>query len=59
VYDCAALRERAHTDGVLAHALQAEWVRVWTDGPGVLVLQGAYADGALVDAVSAAFMQTI
>jgi len=59
VYDCAAMRERAHTDGVLAHALQAEWVRVWTDGPGVLVLQGAYADGALVDAVSAAFMQMI
>jgi ectoine hydroxylase-related dioxygenase (phytanoyl-CoA dioxygenase family) len=43
----------------VARALQAEWVRVWMDGPGVLVLQGAYADGALVDAVSAAFMQMI
>ena len=59
VYDCAALRERADADGVLARALQAEWVRVWMDGPGVLVLQGAYADAALVDAVSAAFMHMI
>lgn len=59
VYDCAALRTRAHADGAVVHAVQAEWVRVWMDGPGVLVLQGAYADSALVDAVSAAFMHMI
>ena len=59
VYDCAALRQRDDADGVLARALQAEWAQVWMHGPGVLVLQGAYADGALVDAVSAAFMQMI
>ena len=59
VYDCAALRQRDDADGILARALQAEWARVWMDGPGVLVLQGAYPDVALVDAVSAAFTQMI
>ena len=59
IYDCAALRKQADMEGDMARALQAEWVQVWMDGPGVLVLQGAYADGALVDAVSAAFMQMI
>ena len=59
VYECSALRARADADGVVARALQAEWVRVWMDGPGVLVLQGAYADHTLVDAVGAAFMQMI
>ena len=59
VYDCPALRQRGDADGILARALQAEWARIWMDGPGVLVLQGAYPDAALVDAVSAAFTQMI
>jgi ectoine hydroxylase-related dioxygenase (phytanoyl-CoA dioxygenase family) len=50
VYDSAALR--AATDRA---AVQAELVRALAEGPGLVVLRGAFADLAAVDRVTAAF----
>ncbi|MEY3124340.1 MAG: hypothetical protein RLZZ573_860 [Pseudomonadota bacterium] len=46
--------DRSAMDGS-KDALMAEWVRVWRDGPGVLVLRGAYQDHATIDAATAQF----
>jgi ectoine hydroxylase-related dioxygenase (phytanoyl-CoA dioxygenase family) len=64
VYDCAALRERMAVEGdagttSLRDTLMAEWVQVWEHGAGIVVLQGAFADAAVVDAVTARFQQII
>ncbi|MEY4907242.1 MAG: hypothetical protein RL260_960 [Pseudomonadota bacterium] len=60
VYDCAALRERLSVEGeALRDALMAEWAQVWERGAGIVVLQGAFADAGVVDAVTARFQQII
>jgi len=60
VYDCAALRDQLSVEGeALRDALMAEWVQVWEHGAGIVVLQGAFADAAVVDAVTARFQQII
>jgi ectoine hydroxylase-related dioxygenase (phytanoyl-CoA dioxygenase family) len=64
VYDCAALRERMAVEGdagttSLRDTLMAEWVQVWEHGAGIVVLQGAFGDAAVVDAVTARFQQII
>ena len=52
VYSAAAL---AAAD---RRAVQAELIRALTDGPGVVVFEGAF-DDAVVDAASAAFTELI
>ena len=62
IYASANLRARLAGDDVaqsFRRALMAEWVHVWSDGPGILVLQGVYADAAPVDAVTAQFRAMI
>jgi ectoine hydroxylase-related dioxygenase (phytanoyl-CoA dioxygenase family) len=54
VYDADRVRAAASTD-VGRDEVSAELVRALTDGPGVLVLEGAFPDHAVVDRVSAAF----
>ena len=56
VYDCAHIR---HGSPALRRDYMAEWCRVWRDGPGVLVLQAAFADPSVVDAATAQFHQRI
>ena len=56
VYDCAQIRGASVA---AQRALMAEWCRVWQGGPGVLVLQAAFADLAVVDAATAEFHQLI
>ncbi len=48
-----------HASPAQQQALQAEWCRVWQGGPGVLVLQAAFADLAVVDAATAEFHKLI
>jgi ectoine hydroxylase-related dioxygenase (phytanoyl-CoA dioxygenase family) len=59
VYDCQALRAALARDPAERAALMAEWAAVWEDGPGILVLQGAFADTTVVDAVTACFNRLI
>lgn len=61
IYDCASLRHRLVTSsaGDVKKDLMAEWCWVWQDGPGVLVLKGAYANPDLVDAVTSQFQHMI
>ena len=62
LYASADLRARLAQDDAaqsFRRALMAEWAHVWSNGPGILVLQGVYADAALVDAVTAQFRAMI
>lgn len=60
VYDCNAVRELATASAPAPlQALQAEWGRALQDGPGVVVLQNAVPDHALIDAVSGVFQALI
>ncbi|MBA4860849.1 phytanoyl-CoA dioxygenase family protein [Streptomyces sp. PSKA54] len=53
-YDSARLRDLAAApDG--RRSVQAELVRALLDGPGIVVLKGAFADGDVVDRATAAF----
>ena len=54
LYDGALLRKRLGEPGV-RRELTSEWIAVLSDGPGVLVLLGAFADTALVDEVTQHF----
>ena len=54
MYSAAALRP-AMTDPEGRRVLQEELVRALLDGPGVIVLSGAYPDTDVVDAVSGVF----
>ena len=54
VYDPAALCH-ASSDEVGRERVEGELVRALTDGPGVLVLKGAFADLDVVDRATAAF----
>ena len=56
VYDGAQIRGASPA---LRRDLMAEWCKVWADGPGVLVLQAAFADLAVVDAATAEFHKLI
>ena len=56
VYDGAQIRAASPA---AQQVLMAEWCTVWRDGPGVLVLQAAFADLAVVDAATAQFHQLI
>nr|WP_315184987.1 phytanoyl-CoA dioxygenase family protein [uncultured Albidiferax sp.] len=56
VYDGAQIR---HANPAQQRDLMAEWCRVWHSGPGVLVLQAAFADLAVVDAATAEFHRLI
>jgi len=54
VYDAAGLRE-AVVDEAGREAVEGELVRALTDGPGVVVLRGAFPDLGVVDRVTTAF----
>ena len=56
VYDSAQIRGASPAQ---QQDLMAEWCRVWQSGPGVLVLQAAFADLAVVDAATAQFHHLI
>lgn len=54
VYDSAALRSATATDeGRLA--VESELARAWSEGPGVVVLKGAYPDLGVVDRMTEVF----
>ncbi|MEV6118329.1 phytanoyl-CoA dioxygenase family protein [Streptomyces sp. NPDC052109] len=50
VYDAERLRTAGDRD-----ALRAELVRAFADGPGIVVIKGAYPDPSVVDRVTAVF----
>jgi len=54
VYDASGLRD-AVADEAGREAVEGELVHALTDGPGVVVLRGAFSDLGTVDRVSAAF----
>ena len=54
VYDCARLRPVLDDTGQ-KQALMAEWAGAMLTGPGVLVLQGAAPDHAMIDHATALF----
>ena len=62
IYDCAALRQaqaQAADPAAWQTVLMEEWARVWSAGPGVLVLKGLYQDTAVVDAATEEFHKLI
>ena len=58
VYDCDAVRRQA-ADPAALRAVQAEWGRALAGGPGVIVLQRAVTDLAILDHVSQVFRDLI
>lgn len=54
VYESAALRQATRTEGG-REEVEGELVRALTDGPGLVVLKGAFDDLDVVDRVTAAF----
>lgn len=58
VYDSARLREVTATDAG-RDDVSAELVRAFTEGPGVVVFEGAFPDHAVVDRVTAVFDEII
>jgi ectoine hydroxylase-related dioxygenase (phytanoyl-CoA dioxygenase family) len=62
IYDCTGLRNTAQnteSGHAFKRELMAEWAWVWEEGPGILVLKGAFSDIALLDAVTAQFQTLI
>jgi ectoine hydroxylase-related dioxygenase (phytanoyl-CoA dioxygenase family) len=59
MYACQALRAALKSGQLDKNLLVSEWVDVWTSGPGVLVLQGAFEDLDIVDAATKEFQQMI
>lgn len=59
IYDCRQLRQSLDGAHLSKTQLMSEWVHVWRDGPGVLVLQGAFEDEAVVDNASRHFQDLI
>ena len=57
VYDGERLRREAAGDG--RRAVQAELVRALLDGPGIVVITGAYPDRAVLDRATDAFFALI
>jgi ectoine hydroxylase-related dioxygenase (phytanoyl-CoA dioxygenase family) len=58
LYDAGQLRKATASDEGRQH-VQAELVRAFTEGPGVVVLRGAFQDLTVVDRVTAAFSAMI
>ena len=58
IYDAVRLRKAVATEAG-RDEVAAELVRALTDGPGVIVLEGAFPDDAVVDRVTAAFSAII
>ena len=58
IYDCASIRERAATPGGRREVM-AEWISVLRTGPGIVVLQGAFADTGPVDDATHVFWRMI
>lgn len=58
VYDCPTLLPRL-TDPAFADGLMSEWADAFLNGPGVLVLQGAEPDHAMIDRASDIFRDLI
>jgi ectoine hydroxylase-related dioxygenase (phytanoyl-CoA dioxygenase family) len=58
-YDCQALRASLKSGSLDKNSLMSEWVNVWTSGPGVLALQGAFEDLDIVDATTQEFQKMI
>jgi ectoine hydroxylase-related dioxygenase (phytanoyl-CoA dioxygenase family) len=62
LYDCAQLRTGLAADGAgeaARMALMAEWAQVWEHGPGMVVLQGAFDDPAVVNGVTGQFQAMV
>lgn len=59
LYDCEALRTRVRAGDLDEAALMAEWAWVWREGPGILVLQRAFAHTDVVDEASVRFEEMI
>ncbi|MBK9723470.1 MAG: phytanoyl-CoA dioxygenase family protein [Actinomycetales bacterium] len=55
IYGADALRRAAATD---PHAVEAELARAWADGPGIVVIEGAF-DPTVVDRATAVFERII
>ena len=58
IYDCAALTPRI-ADPAFCQTLRAEWAAAFATGPGVIVLQGAEPDHAMIDRASDIFRDLI
>ncbi len=58
IYDCAALTQRLADPG-FPEMLMAEWADAFANGPGVIVLQGAEPDHAIIDRASGIFRDLI
>lgn len=58
IYDCRALAPQI-ADPVFCQALRAEWAEAFASGPGVIVLQGAEPDTAMIDRASDIFRDLI
>lgn len=58
IYDGDAVR-RAASSPESRKALMAEWVEAMTDGPGIVVFRGAFADAAPLDAATGHFWEMI
>lgn len=58
IYSADALRAQIQKERSNLRKIQSEWHWVWQDGPGVLVIKGAF-DAAVVDEASEAFREII
>ena len=58
IYDCPTLLPRLN-DPAFTETLMAEWADAFQNGPGVLVLQGAEPDTAMIDRASDIFRDLI
>lgn len=58
IYSAQKLRQQITEDPSKLRLIQSEWHWVWQDGPGVLVIKGAF-DSAVVDEASEAFREII
>lgn len=59
IYDSAALRRHLAEAPTQREALMAEWAWVWEDGPGILVIRGAFGPAEVLDPVTACFESLI
>jgi len=58
IYSADKLRAQIQQESSNLRKIQSEWHWVWQDGPGVLVIKGAF-DSAVVDEASDAFREII
>ncbi|TCD14374.1 phytanoyl-CoA dioxygenase family protein [Oricola cellulosilytica] len=55
IYDGSTVRNAAEEGADAARGLMAEWVEVFANGPGVVVISGAFADTGPIDRATAIF----